>query len=212
MKEGWTIKKLGDICKVAPSKNRAKVKDIDPLLEVSFMPMEDLTIGNKYAYPSKRLLYKDIASGYTYFEEGDILIAKVTPCFENGKLAIVKKLAHGIGFGSSEYIVIRNSVQEIISDYIYYYLRTDVFRQNGKKLMVGACGLKRIPKEYIASLSIPFPILLQEQQRIVKILDAEFAKIDALKANAEKSLQAAKDLFRTILKENGGRRNTEQNV
>lgn len=201
MKEGWTIKKLGDICKVAPSKNRAKVKDIDPLLEVSFMPMEDLTIGNKYAYPSKRLLYKDIASGYTYFEEGDILIAKVTPCFENGKLAIVKKLAHGIGFGSSEYIVIRNSAQEIISDYIYYYLRTDVFRQNGKKLMVGACGLKRIPKEYIASLSIPFPILLQEQQRIVKILDAEFAKIDALKANAEKSLQAAKDLFRTILKE-----------
>lgn len=186
---------------MAPSKNRSKAKNIDPLSEVSFIPMEDLTIGDKYVYPSRRESYKNISSGYTYFEEGDILIAKVTPCFENGKLAIAKGLAHGIGFGSSEYIVIRNTAQEIISDYIYYYLRTEVFKRNGKKLMVGACGLKRLPKAYVASLLIPFPLSFQEQQRIVEILDAEFAKIDALKANAEKSLQAAKDLFRTILKE-----------
>lgn len=201
MKEGWKIKKLGEICEVAPSKNRSKAKNIDPLSEVSFIPMEDLTIGDKYVYPSRRESYKNISSGYTYFEEGDILIAKVTPCFENGKLAIAKGLAHGIGFGSSEYIVIRNTAQEIISDYIYYYLRTEVFKRNGKKLMVGACGLKRLPKAYVASLLIPFPLSFQEQQRIVEILDAEFAKIDALKANAEKSLQAAKDLFQSALKQ-----------
>lgn len=201
MKEGWKIKKLGEICEVAPSKNRSKAKNIDPLSEVSFIPMEDLTIGDKYVYPSRRESYKNISSGYTYFEEGDILIAKVTPCFENGKLAIAKGLAHGIGFGSSEYIVIRNTAQEIISDYIYYYLRTEFFKRNGKKLMVGACGLKRLPKAYVASLLIPFPLSFQEQQRIVEILDAEFAKIDALKANAEKSLQAAKDLFQSALKQ-----------
>ncbi len=107
-------------------------------------------------------------SSYTYFADDDILLAKITPCFENGKLGVARGLTNGVGFGSSEYIVLR-SKGKIDSEYLFHYLSQNSFRATGAKTMNGAVGHKRVPKEFIEELEIPLPPLL-EQKRIVAIL------------------------------------------
>ena len=200
MKQGWEIKKLGEVAHISPSKSEVKTFALNPMDMVSFLPMEDLTIGRTFVHPNKQKTLSEVEGSYTYFKEGDVLLAKVTPCFENGKLAIAKGLCNNIGFGSSEYIVIRPMQHIVNSQYLIYLLQTNAFRNGGRTLMIGACGLKRLPKPYVANYELPVPSLA-EQERIVEILDREFERIDALKANAEKSLQHAKDLFQSALKQ-----------
>ena len=200
MKQGWEIKKLGEVAHISPSKSEVKTFALNPMDMVSFLPMEDLTIGRTFVHPNKQKTLSEVEGSYTYFKEGDVLLAKVTPCFENGKLAIAKGLCNNIGFGSSEYIVIRPMQHIVNSQYLIYLLQTNAFRNGGRTLMIGACGLKRLPKPYVANYELPVPSLA-EQERIVEILDREFEKIDALKENAEKNLQHAKDLFQSALQQ-----------
>ena len=152
-----------------------------------------------YANPVKNKTLKEVGSGYTYFADNDLLLAKVTPCFENGKLGIARKLENGIGFGSSEYIVLRTDNVILLSEYLYYALFSNMFRENGKKHMLGACGLKRLSKDYVLNYKLPLPPL-EEQQRIVNLLNSAFAKIDVLKAISEQNLQNARDLFQASLR------------
>ena len=126
------------------------------------------------------------------------MLAKITPCFENGKLGIVRKLKNGVGFGSSEFIVFRPK-GKVIPEYLYYYLSQESFRQKGKAVMSGAVGHKRVPKDFINEYQLPFPESIREQKRIVAILDEAFASIDKAKANAEKNLANARDLFDSYL-------------
>ena len=200
MKQGWEIKKLGEVAHISPSKSEVKTFALNPMDMVSFLPMEDLTIGRTFVHPNKQKTLSEVEGSYTYFKEGDVLLAKVTPCFENGKLAIAKGLCNNIGFGSSEYIVIRPMQHIVNSQYLIYLLQTNAFRNGGRTLMIGACGLKRLPKPYVANYELPVPSLA-EQKRIVEILDREFERIDALKANAEQNLQHAKDLFQAALRQ-----------
>ncbi|MDA7501979.1 restriction endonuclease subunit S [Chitinophagales bacterium] len=132
-----------------------------------------------------------------FFEDNDVLLAKITPCFENGKLGIAKGLANGVGFGSSEYHVFRPE-GIVLSEYIYYYLSLGQIRKEGKGRMTGAVGHRRIPKEYLSELNILIPPLPQQKQ-IVAILDKAFAAIDTAKSNAEQNLQNAKELFESYL-------------
>ena len=104
----WHTKALTDICEIKPSKSEARrrFKNSD---HVSFIPMEDLGIDQKFIEPKSERQFSQVASSYTYFADGDVLLAKITPCFENGKLGIARGLTNGIGFGSSEYIVFRRT-------------------------------------------------------------------------------------------------------
>jgi type I restriction enzyme, S subunit len=130
---------------------------------------------------------------YTYFADGDVLLAKITPCFENGKLGIARNLTNGIGFGSSEYIVFRPN-NGLSSEYLYYFLSQSEFRAEGKRSMTGAVGHKRVSKEFIERCRIPLAPLA-EQQRIVAILDEAFAGLATATTNAEKNLKNARELF-----------------
>lgn len=199
MKQGWEIKKLGEVCKISPPKSEIKAMNLKDETLVSFLPMEDLGINQMYIRPHNSRSLSEVSGGYTYFAENDILLAKVTPCFENGKLGIAKDLCSNIGFGSSEYIVIRADESNVKSEYIYYGLMTDAFRKNGARLMLGASGLKRLPKDYVANYELGIPSELSEQERIVGILDSAFAKIEALRANAQRNLQNTKDLFQASI-------------
>jgi type I restriction enzyme S subunit len=143
----------------------------------------------------KRL--SEVAGSYTYFAEGDVLLAKITPCFENGKLGIASGLKNGVGFGSSEYIVFRPN-STVRKEWLYYLLSRDSFRNEGAERMSGAVGHKRVSKEFIEAYPIPIPPLA-EQQRIVGILDEAFAGIARAKANAEQNLQNARALFESHL-------------
>ena len=196
MKAGWQTKTLGEICQIKPPKSEARNK-ISAAELVSFLPMEALGIDRKFVGATQDKPLSDVAGSYTYFADGDVLLAKITPCFENGKLGIAEGLINGIGFGSSEYVVFRPN-ETISNEWLYYYLSREVFRVEGAARMLGSVGHKRVSKEFIESSLIPIPPL-PEQQRIVGILDAAFDGIATAKANAEQNLQNARALFESHL-------------
>lgn len=196
MKAGWQTKKLGEICLIQPPKSEAR-KNLNGSDLVSFVPMESMGIGQKYFDASKVRAFEEIAGSYTYFANGDVLLAKITPCFENGKLGIARNLKNGVGFGSSEYIVFRGA-ETLHNQFLYYFLSRETFREEGAKRMAGAVGHKRVAKDFIENSIIPLPPL-PEQQRIVAILDEAFAGIATATANAKKNLNNARELFASYL-------------
>jgi type I restriction enzyme S subunit len=197
MKAVWDEKRISSLFEIKPSKSELKnhFKNTD---EVSFLPMEDLAIASKNVEANKKRKLGDVVGSYTYFGDNDVLLAKITPCFENGKLGIARKLKNGIGFGSSEYFVFR-SQGSVIPEYLFYFFSREDFRKEGKASMTGAVGHKRVSKEFIENYLLPFPKSLSEQQRIVAILDETFAAIATVKENAERNLQNAKELFDSYL-------------
>ncbi len=197
VKQKWQTKRLGETCIIKPPKKEAfEHLGLDDL--VSFVPMEDLGILTKDFIATKERTLNEVAGSYTYFSNDDVLLAKITPCFENGKIGIARNLKNGIGFGSSEYIVFR-SKGSLLPDYLYYFLIRDEIRKIGAKVMTGAVGHKRVPKEFIENQEIPFPESLDEQQRIVAILDEAFAEIDKAKKNAEVNLKNTRVIFESYL-------------
>lgn len=193
---GWEAKAIGEVCTIKPSKAeaRAKLADSD---EVSFAPMEDLGIGEKYLQPRRTRRLGEVSGSYTYFADGDVLLAKITPCFENGKLGVARGLTNGIGFGSSEYIVLRPGAA-LDAQFLYYYLSQPTFKEEGARSMTGAVGHKRVTKEFVEGYSIPLPPL-PEQRRLVAVLDEAFEAIAMAKANTEKSLLNAREVFESKL-------------
>lgn len=171
--EGWPMVKLGEVCEINPKKS--EVSSIDGNILVSFLPMED--IGTEQdIFPSKEKKLKEVYKGYTYFKDNDVLIAKVTPCFENGKSGIARNLKNHIGFGSSELHVIRPS-SVILPEFIYPFISSRQFLTNGKQKMTGTGGLQRLPKEFIQDFEVPLPPL-EVQKRIVDKIESERKVID----------------------------------
>ena len=205
MKAGWPLKRLSDVCTFKPPKAEARAKLGGSDL-VSFAPMEDLGIDRKYLEPSGTRQFSDVAGSYTYFADGDVLLAKITPCFENGKLGIARGLANGVGFGSSEYFVIRPKA-EISAEFLYYFLSQPSFREQGAKSMSGAVGHKRVSREFLEAYELPVPTRA-EQQRIVAILDEAFDGIATARSNAEKNRENAWALYESqmqaIFSQRGG--------
>jgi len=164
---------------------------------VSFVPMEALGIQRKEIGATVNRTLSEVQGSYTYFANGDVLLAKITPCFENGKLGIASGLTNGVGFGSSEYIVLRPSAC-LTANFLYYFLLRDSFRETGARNMTGTAGQKRVTKTYVESSGIPTPPL-KEQERIVAVLDEAFEGIDRAEANAVKNKQNAQSLFAGFL-------------
>lgn len=196
MKNGWEKRSLAEVTVIKPPKAEARER-LGADAVVSFAPMEDLGIDRKFLNPTQSRSLRSVVGSYTYFAEGDVLLAKITPCFENGKLGIARALKNGIGFGSSEFIVLRPQ-PNLSSEYLYYFLSREDFRSEGAAQMGGAVGQQRVPKEFIERYPIPLPPL-PEQQRIVGILDEAFESIATAKANAEKNLENGRALFASYL-------------
>jgi type I restriction enzyme, S subunit len=188
--------KIITVCDIKPPKKEAKRKLVNSD-QVSFVPMANLGILTKKINTEVTRSIDEVYSSYTYFSENDVLLAKITPCFENGKLGIARGLVNSIGFGSSEFIVFRPHA-EMDPEYLFYFLSRDQFRVEGAKVMTGAVGHKRIPNDYLESLVLPLPPL-PKQKRIVAILDEAFDAIDQAIANTEQNLQNARELFESYL-------------
>ncbi|MCX6963808.1 MAG: restriction endonuclease subunit S [Verrucomicrobia bacterium] len=196
MKKGWPTKTLAEVCQIKPPKSEAREK-VPASSPVSFVPMEDLGIDVKFVQATQTKPLSAVVGSYTYFADGDVLLAKITPCFENGKLGIADGLRNGIGFGSSEYFVFRPDAT-VSKEWLYYFFSRETFRIEGAARMTGAVGHKRVSKEFIEDYPIPVPPLA-EQQRIVGLLDEAFEGLATAKANAEKNLQNARALFESHL-------------
>ncbi|SHL14764.1 type I restriction enzyme, S subunit [Roseovarius marisflavi] len=196
MKTGWEAPKLGDVALLRPNKKEVKsvLADED---DVSFVPMDCLKVDQVTLSEQEARPLGKVYSGYTYFCDGDVLLAKITPCFENGKLGIANGLTNGVGFGSSEFFVLRPN-DKLLAGYLYHFLNRQSFRDWAKGQMTGAVGHKRVPKELVESLEIPLPPP-EEQKLIVAVLDEAFEGLARARANAEANLQNARELFESYL-------------
>ena len=123
---------------------------------------------------------------YTYFANNDIIIAKITPCMENGKCALAENLENGIGFGSSEFHVIRVNLEYIVPKYIFSLINRKIIREAAEKIMTGSSGHRRVPAAFYENLELPVPSLF-EQQRFV----AEIEKLEQAIAQAQATIAAA---------------------
>jgi len=135
--------------------------------EVDFVPMAQLS-EHGYVTPIGGRQLGDVLKSYTYFENGDVIIAKITPCMENGKAAFVDNLPHQIGFGSTEFHVLRPR-DSIDGRYLFYMVWNSEFRKEAERNMTGSAGQKRVPKSFFDRFKIPLPSL-SEQKRIADIL------------------------------------------
>ena len=193
--EDWETKKLCDVCIIDPKK--ALINSVAEETEVSFVPMADMEQEEMYFKSKQTRKIGDVRKWYTYFEDDDVLLAKVTPCFENGKSGIAKNLKNGIWFGSSEYIVLRKN-KDILSKYIYYIVSSKKFRKEWAKNMSGAVWLQRIKKERLHNYLIPLPPV-NKQQQIVEHLDNVFSHSKQIKSEYEVKLLRLKELKASIL-------------
>ena len=158
---------------------------LERVREVSFIPMEN--IGEKGEIDTSQVKLKgEVSNGYTLFFEGDVLVAKITPCFENGKGAVARELIGGIGFGTTELYVLDPGAK-LHEQFLYYITVSEHFRKLGEASMKGAAGQKRVPDEFIQDYRFRLPPL-ETQRRIADYLDRETARIDALIAEKEKML------------------------
>ena len=169
----WAVERLRFRVRLNPSFSKPLSTD----LPVSFLPME--AIGDDGALDLERTRpVGEVASGYTYFEDGDVAIAKITPCYENGKGAVLTGLAEGVGFGTTELIVMRPT-QNDCPQWLYYLTMCSAFRLPGEAFMQGAGGQKRVPDLFVKDYFAPIPPP-DEQQAIADYLDTETERIDTL--------------------------------
>lgn len=179
---GWGVKKLKYGVTVNPPKD-----DIDRNSSelVAFLPMEKVTEDGVIDCSIKKSI-SDLYNGFTCFRKNDVIVAKITPCFENGKGAFLNQLETELGFGSTEFHVLR--VQTNISaSFLYYVTKSEIFMKVGEAFMSGAAGQKRVPTEFIADFPLASPSKL-EQTAIANYLDRKTAAIDKLIAQKERLL------------------------
>lgn len=169
----WETVRLGDICELNPRKS--EVKDFEG--DVSFVPMAVVSETDMYFSVQEQRPLKEVYTGYTYFRDDDVLLAKVTPCFENGKSGLAKNLENGIGFGSSEFFVLRANPVKILPEYIYYIINSNRFVTEGTPQMTGTGGLRRLTKDFVLNYPVSLPPL-DEQRRIVSQTEEEIAIVE----------------------------------
>ena len=170
--DSWVWVRLGEVCEYNPK------SQLDDELEVGFVPMTLVKEGyNDYnSYEIKK--WKDVKTGYTHFANGDLVVAKITPCFQNKKSAIIRDLPNNVGAGTTEFHVLRNK-RIYLMKFLLYICKTDEFIAGGVRQFSGTSGQQRVSADYIKNLPIPLPPL-GEQKRIVEKLDEVMAEIDKL--------------------------------
>ncbi|XDD49662.1 restriction endonuclease subunit S [Leptospira sp. WS92.C1] len=174
--EGWEVKRLKRVALINNSKrNYTQNQNLDA--EVVFLPMEKVSENGEINQELRKRI-KDVSTGFTYFDKGDIILAKITPCFENGKGAHLKNLETAFGFGSTEFHTIK-ALESLNSRFAFYQTKTNLFMKVGEGLMSGSAGQKRLPTNFVEDFPISLPPL-SEQQAIADFLDRKTAQINSL--------------------------------
>ncbi len=186
---GWRWVRLGEVCEVNPRRPLIERQDNEP---TSFIPMEAIDAVSGRVIDLRTRPFGEIKKGYTYFSDGDALFAKITPCMQNGKHAIAEGLIGGIGFGTTEFHVLR-PIEKICSEWIHFFVRQPTFLLEAMEHFTGAVGQQRLPQDYLSRHEIPLPPLL-EQQRIAGVLKEQMAAVEKARAAAQARLEAVKAL------------------
>lgn len=164
--------------------------------EVTFLPMEYIRNGN---FTPNISTLENLNSSYNCFENGDILIAKVTPCFENGNIVIAKDLMNDFGYGTSEIFVIRTK-ENMINRFLFYALQEEKFKKTAVSEMIGTAGLKRVSASFIKNYNFKVP-QKNQQEAIADYLDAECAKIEDIIKEKQQALETIKEYKKSLIYE-----------
>jgi type I restriction enzyme S subunit len=195
--KGWKRNSILHVASINP-----KIPDRESLdgdLEIQFLPMKLVEeIINKFHLTETKKFKEAQKGSYTPFINGDIIFAKVTPCMENGKIAVVDNLKNGLGYGSSEFHVLRCS-DELLNKYLFYFVVQDRFRNEAQHAMTGAVGLRRVPKQFIENYAVPLPPFV-EQQQVVQEIESRLSVCDKIEETITNSLKQAEALRQSILK------------
>lgn len=188
----WRSSTLGTIANINPSRTKPESEDSD----VSFLAMSDVSEEGRVTGCQIRN-YQEVAKGFTSFIDNDVLVAKITPCFENGKGALVTNLLGGVGFGSTEFHVVRAKPDHASPAFLHLHMRSDRFRRQGERNMVGSAGQKRVPAEFLREYPVPLPPQ-PEQQKIAAILTAVDDKLDVIARQIETTQTLKQGLMQTL--------------
>ncbi|WP_371232426.1 restriction endonuclease subunit S [Pseudomonas sp. QE6] len=175
---GWALARLEDLAELNPKQS------FDDELAAGFVPMSHAPTNFRDKLRFDERPWGEIKKAYTNFKDGDVIFAKVTPCFENGKAAFVEGMPNGIGAGSSEFFVLRPSCDGVSAKYLLALVKSHDFLSEGAENMTGAVGLRRVPKQFVESYLVPVPPAA-EQTRIAQKLDELLAQVDTLKARID---------------------------
>ena len=192
--ESWCWSRLLDLGEINP-RNEAP----DELL-AAFVPMSGVPQLHKAPIASETRRWGEIKKGYTHFAEGDVMLAKITPCFENGKAAVVRRLAgdSGVAAGTTELHVFRPIHEGILPEYVYLFLKSPLFTADGESSMTGTAGQKRLPTEYFATHAFPLPPT-EEQVRIAAKVDELMILCDQLEQQQQARRKSQKALRESTL-------------
>ena len=193
--EGWVWTNIESISFVNPKTNVSKFND---RLKVSFVPMKAMETETGMVDVTQAKNLGQVRRGYTSFLNKDLLFAKITPCMENGKLAVVDNLKNGIGYGSTEFHVIR-SMDSINPEFIFYFLVREHYRRDARQNMTGTAGQLRVPTDYIRFSIIPLPPE-SEQTEIILEIDKILSNIDYLNNQIDNYITLSNLMKKSILK------------
>ena len=182
---------LSSICEINPKKSQ--ISSLDRSLKVSFVPMTNVSEEGGLSLVEERTI-DDVWSGFTYFQEDDVVFAKITPCMENGKGTIMRGLKNKIGFGTTEFHVLRPTNKVSCSEYLFYLTHSTHFRVLAELNMKGSAGQKRVPKDFFDRYKVVAPSIALQNQFAERV-----QVIETQKAQAQASLVQAEDLFNSLL-------------
>ena len=188
----WDVSKIKFVADFEPTCN---FENVSPEDRIAYAPMECIKQG---FYEARDAQYEELSHSLTPFQNGDIVMAKVTPCFENGNIAIMNELPSGIGLGSSELFVFR--AKNIVAKYLFYWLQNSDFIQRACSTMTGVGGLKRVSPFFCKNCEIHIPPY-NEQGRIADYLDRKCSQIDAIIARQQEVLEKLKAYKLSIITE-----------
>ncbi|WP_052438041.1 restriction endonuclease subunit S [Vibrio campbellii] len=201
----WSCTTLNKIADINPKPIKLDSDDI----VVSFVGMADVSESAKLMNTTNRN-YSEVKKGFTSFQDDDVLVAKITPCFENGKGALAFNLTNGIGFGSTEFHVIRAKEKKGNPEFIHHITTTHNFRVKGEMNMTGTAGQKRVGKDFIASYLIACPPLA-EQQKIAEVLSTVDKKIDLIDQKIAETEKLKTGLMQKLFSEGVGVQDSDGN-
>lgn len=178
--KGWKVDKLKNLTSINPKPDKSKLQNININEGVSFVPMAAVCEVDKKVTEYERRPLNEVIKGFTYFEKEDVILAKITPCFENGKMAHLNNLPTDIGYGSTEFHVFRVSNKTIMPEYLFNMLKLEYFLEMGAFKMRGAAGQRRVPIEFFGEFVMPIPPI-ELQQKFSEIVE----KVNAIKAHIQ---------------------------
>jgi len=192
--EHWEVVKLKRVVSFNPSKSETRANPANNE-KVVFLPMENISVNGEVDCSEKRTL-SEVWNGFTYFRRGDVVVAKITPCFENGKGAYLKGLESDFGFGTTELIVLRPA-KAINGAFLRFLTSTKQFLLLGEQYMTGAAGQQRIPSDFVKNYPIGLPPI-NEQLEIIEYIKEKSAEIDQAITRAEREIELMRE-YRTRL-------------